>query len=95
MTHLSGNFELWGANGPSYPGEGLHSTEWFFDLDAGLTSGKDVTEIAMRIKLSNLAISATSLARRSLAILMTSAILILPQHTICIAESGASSVPVG
>ena len=41
MTHLSGNFELWGANGPSYPGEGLHSTEWFFDLDAGLTSGKD------------------------------------------------------
>ena len=45
MTHLSGNFEVWGANGPSYPGEGLHATEWFFDLDAGLTSGKDVTYI--------------------------------------------------
>ena len=45
MTHLTNDFEAWGTTGPSYSGEEQHATEWFFDLDAEFTSGKDTVYI--------------------------------------------------
>ncbi|HUS96142.1 MAG TPA: malectin domain-containing carbohydrate-binding protein [Hyphomicrobiaceae bacterium] len=45
MADLVTNFAEMGANGPSYSSDTTHKTEWFFDLDAELASGKDVAYI--------------------------------------------------